>query len=448
MVTRLPADTPPPILGQHAPGSGEIPTDSLIVDDTGRLDGTLGAAETDAALVEVARTCLLAGTSRTVELAGVQLFIEAYPARPRLVVVGAVEIARNLVRLASELGYETVVIDGRASFLTDARFPDADRLVLGWPDEAAEEIALGSADAVAILTHDVKFDEPAIIAALARGCRYVGAVGSRRPRLSVGPVCWRRACHRRTWTGSTGPSVWTWAGGCRPRPPSRSWPRSWPSAGWRGPPDAGPRPRTGGVSLVRVVAVVLAAGSSSRFGSPKLLAPLDGRPILQHALDALAAADVDDVAVVLGDEQAAVETAIAWRGERRVVNERPGDGLSSSLRVGLDAAAEDPSAEAVLVVLGDQPSLQPGVIRTVLGAAEASLALFVRARHAADGVPNPVLVRRAAWAMAAGLAGDRGLGPLLAARPELVLEVAVEGASPDVDTPDDLAALQSREAVR
>jgi molybdenum cofactor cytidylyltransferase len=199
---------------------------------------------------------------------------------------------------------------------------------------------------------------------------------------------------------------------------------------------------------VRVVAVVLAAGSSSRFGSPKLLAPLDGKPILQHALDALAAADVDDVAVVLGDEQAAVEAAIAWRGERRVVNERPGDGLSSSLRVGLDAAAEDPSAEAVLVVLGDQPSLRPGVIRTVLRAAEASHALFVRARHAADGVPNPVLVRRAAWAMAAGLAGDRGLGPLLAARPELVLEVAVEGASPDVDTPDDLAALQSREAVR
>jgi molybdenum cofactor cytidylyltransferase len=198
---------------------------------------------------------------------------------------------------------------------------------------------------------------------------------------------------------------------------------------------------------VRVVAVVLAAGSSSRFGSPKLLAPLDGRPILQHALDALAAADVDDVAVVLGDEQAAVEAAIAWRGERRVVNERPGDGLSSSLRVGLDAAAEDAGAEAVLVVLGDQPALRPRAIRSVIGAAEANPALFVRARHAADGAPNPVLVRRAAWAMVAGLSGDRGLGPLLAARPELVLEVAVEGASPDVDTPDDLAILQSIQVV-
>jgi molybdenum cofactor cytidylyltransferase len=199
---------------------------------------------------------------------------------------------------------------------------------------------------------------------------------------------------------------------------------------------------------VRVLAVVLAAGSSSRFGSPKLLAPLDGRPLLQHALDALAAAGVEDVAVVLGDQHAAVEAAMAWRGERRVINDRPGDGLSSSLRVGLDAAAEDVGMEAVLVVLGDQPALRPETIRAVLAAAEASAAPFVRARHAADGAPNPVLVRRAAWALAAGRSGDRGLGPLLAARPDLVLEVVVEGANPDVDTPADLATLQSSEAVR
>jgi molybdenum cofactor cytidylyltransferase len=199
---------------------------------------------------------------------------------------------------------------------------------------------------------------------------------------------------------------------------------------------------------VRVVAIVLAAGSSTRFGSPKLLALLAGRPVLQHVLDALAATAVDHVAVVLGDGHATVEAAIAWRGERRVVNERPGDGLSSSLRVGLDAAAEDGPAEAALVVLGDQPALQPEVVRSVLEAAAGSPALFVRARHAGDGVPNPVLVRRAGWAMAAGLSGDRGLGPLLAGRPELVLEVDVEGANPDVDTPEDLAILQSSEAVR
>jgi len=98
----------------------------------------------------------------------------------RLVVVGAVEVARFLVRFGRELGYETIVIDGRASFATTARFPDVDQLIVGWPDEVADQIGLGPRDAVAVLTHDVKFDEPAIVEALRRGCRYVGAVGSRK----------------------------------------------------------------------------------------------------------------------------------------------------------------------------------------------------------------------------------------------------------------------------
>ena len=92
----------------------------------------------------------------------------------------AVEVARSLVRLARELGFETVVVDGRAAFATPERFPDVDRLVVGWPDEVADEIGLGPNDAVAVLSHDVKFDEPAIVEALQRGCRYVGAVGSRK----------------------------------------------------------------------------------------------------------------------------------------------------------------------------------------------------------------------------------------------------------------------------
>jgi xanthine dehydrogenase accessory factor len=94
--------------------------------------------------------------------------------------VGGVPVAMVLARLARELGYETVVIDGRAAFATRDRFPDVDRLVLGWPDEVADEIGLGPADAVAILSHDPKFDEPAIAEAMRRGCRYVGAIGSRR----------------------------------------------------------------------------------------------------------------------------------------------------------------------------------------------------------------------------------------------------------------------------
>jgi xanthine dehydrogenase accessory factor len=150
------------------------------VHDDGRLDGTLGDHAHDAALVDDALAALKRGQSRTIDLGGRSYFVEVFPVRPRLVVVGAVEVARSLVRLAGELGFETVVVDGRASFATPERFPDVDRLVVGWPDEVADEIGLGPNDAVAVLTHDVKFDEPAIVEALRRGCRYVGAVGSKK----------------------------------------------------------------------------------------------------------------------------------------------------------------------------------------------------------------------------------------------------------------------------
>lgn len=180
IVTTLPVDSPPAEFGPHEPGAGSPPEPRLLVVDDGTLTGTIGDPALDHAVVETAREALERGTSRTVELGPRSYFVEVFPVRPRLVVVGAVEVARSLVRLARELGYETVVIDGRSAFATPERFPDVDELVVGWPDEVAEGIHLGPADAVAVLTHDVKFDEPAIVEALGRGCRYVGAVGSRR----------------------------------------------------------------------------------------------------------------------------------------------------------------------------------------------------------------------------------------------------------------------------
>ncbi len=180
VITPLPSDSPGPDFGPHEPGAGEPGSAALVVADDGSLEGSLGDPVLDAELIRVGLAALASGTSRTVELGGRSLFVEAYPVRPRLVVVGAVQVAIVLVALARELGFETVVIDGRAAFATAERFPHADRLVVGWPDEVADEIGLGPADAVAVLTHDVKFDEPAIVEALHRGCRYVGAVGSRK----------------------------------------------------------------------------------------------------------------------------------------------------------------------------------------------------------------------------------------------------------------------------
>jgi xanthine dehydrogenase accessory factor len=96
------------------------------------------------------------------------------------VIVGATEIARALVALAGPLGYERIVIDARSAFATPERFQDVERLINDWPEEAFEAIGLGPSDAVVLLSHDPKFDEPAIVDAFRRGARYVGAVGSRK----------------------------------------------------------------------------------------------------------------------------------------------------------------------------------------------------------------------------------------------------------------------------
>lgn len=180
LATVLPAGSPGAHIGGSLMGPTAPPGEPLIIHANGSLEGTLEDPDADAALVEAATVAISSGTSTVVELAGEQLFIEAFPVRPRLVVVGAVEVAVALVALGHGLGYETVLIDGRAAFATRERFPDVDRLVIGWPDEVAAELELGRGDAVAVLSHDPKFDDPAITAALQRGCRYVGAIGSRK----------------------------------------------------------------------------------------------------------------------------------------------------------------------------------------------------------------------------------------------------------------------------
>ncbi len=180
VVTVLPHGSPEPISGPSLLGPSAPSSATLVVYQDGRLDGTLGDDGADGALIEASLAALSRGTSRVFELTGRQLFLEVFPVRPRLVIVGAVAVGAALVRLARELGYETVVIDGRRAFATRERFPDVDQLIEGWPDEVADTIDLGPLDALVVLSHDPKFDDPAVRVGLERGCRYVGAIGSRK----------------------------------------------------------------------------------------------------------------------------------------------------------------------------------------------------------------------------------------------------------------------------
>jgi molybdenum cofactor cytidylyltransferase len=187
----------------------------------------------------------------------------------------------------------------------------------------------------------------------------------------------------------------------------------------------------------RVAALILAAGAGSRFGGGKLLATLAGRPLLQHVLDRVAEVGVGEVVVVLGADAEAVETAIDWRGERRVRNPDPERGLASSLLVGM--AALDPGVDGALILLGDQPLVTAETIRALTDAPLEPDRPIVVPVYADDGGRNPVLLRRGAFDLAREAEGDRGLGPVLATHSDLVLEVPVAGSNPDVDTPADLA---------
>jgi xanthine dehydrogenase accessory factor len=114
----------------------------------------------------------------------VTLFLEVFPRQPKLVVFGGVQIAVALVPLAKALGYRTIVADGRQAFIGRDRFPEADELIQAWPEEAFERIGLDAASYVCVLSHDPKFDEPALQVALRSPAAYVGAIGSRKTQAA------------------------------------------------------------------------------------------------------------------------------------------------------------------------------------------------------------------------------------------------------------------------
>jgi xanthine dehydrogenase accessory factor len=112
----------------------------------------------------------------------VQVFVESFAPPPRMVIFGAVDFTAALARVAKLLGYRVIVSDARSVFATPARFPMADEVVNDWPDRylASIRAELGPRDVVCVLTHDAKFDVPAIVSALATDVGYIGAMGSRR----------------------------------------------------------------------------------------------------------------------------------------------------------------------------------------------------------------------------------------------------------------------------
>ncbi len=110
----------------------------------------------------------------------VRLFIAAYAPKPVMYVFGAIDFSRAMARIGKYLGYHVTVVDARPVFATKARVPDADEVVVAWPDEFLARAPVGERTALIVLTHDVKFDVPVLRAALRTNAGYIGAMGSRR----------------------------------------------------------------------------------------------------------------------------------------------------------------------------------------------------------------------------------------------------------------------------
>ncbi len=149
----------------------------LLVGADGAREGGLGDPELDAEAVLAAEELIWAERS---ELRG-DLFVDVVAPPPRILIFGAVEYASHLSRVARDAGWQPFVIDPRARFATRARFPDAVDVVVAWPREAFAQLGgIDAATYIAVLTHDPKIDDEALVAALASGPAYIGALGSKR----------------------------------------------------------------------------------------------------------------------------------------------------------------------------------------------------------------------------------------------------------------------------
>ncbi len=185
---------------------------------------------------------------------------------------------------------------------------------------------------------------------------------------------------------------------------------------------------------------MLAAGRGVRFGgdAPKVLTLLRGKPLLAYALDSARESGCAPVLLVVSDERVA---GAAGDGIEIVRNDAPERGIASSLQCALRRLEPD-SAPAVVVGLGDQPLVGREAYRRV-ACAHADGASLAFASY--DGVRgNPVLIARTYWSEASELDGDEGARVLFRRHPAVAVPCGDTGAADDVDTPEDLAELESR----
>lgn len=187
--------------------------------------------------------------------------------------------------------------------------------------------------------------------------------------------------------------------------------------------------------------IVLAAGASRRLGQPKQLVRLQGRPALHIVLSNAVAVAGSAVTVVVGAHAQELTYLLSHSPASSVVNKQWEEGIASSLRCGL--AATPPSADAVMVLLGDQVCVTTDDLKRLLAAWNDQASMIAAASYA-QGVGVPAIFPRACFSELAELRGDEGARKILKRNPDRILRVPMPNAAIDLDTPEDLQALTAK----
>ncbi len=415
----------------------------------GRCQGSLGDAAVDAEAARMVLSASGALRSRVHDLRPeggphLRLFVEALHPPLRLIVCGAGHDAIPVVRLASQLGWRVLVVDGREAFLTPERFPGAAGFVRTEFPEAGHAVPTDSLSFVLIMTHNYVHDRDLLRAFLPTPVQYLGMLG---PRARTEKILRELQAEgvaisddrRAQIYGPVGLDI----GGDTPDEIALA-ALGEILAVARGRAGGFLRARTGPIHLPAqdadpfVSAVILAAGASTRMGRPKLAIPVRGTPMIRRVVAAALASRCGEAIIVLGTHADLYRSLLDGLAVRIVENPDPTEGMGSSIRVGIEAVS--PEATGAVILLADQPFVpEEAIDRLIEAAAVEGRRIVASACHGTVG--PPAYFHRAFFPELLALRGDHGARSVIQSHLQEVVTIPLpESYAADVDTSADLPA--------
>jgi len=375
-----------------------------------------------------------AATCGTVEFDNprVRLFFDSAAVPRELLLIGGGPDAAPVVEFGAALGWRVTVADHRPAYADTVRFPRARRVLLSTPAELAQHLDLTRFDAAVVMSHHIATDLAALEALAATPISYVGLLGpaSRRQRLLVDLGAATAAKFGARLHAPVGLEL----GGRDPASIALAITAEI-QAHLHGKGHGQALDRNTAASSLHVM--LLAAGSSSRFGSPKQLVDIAGRPMLARTLDTVMQLERrHSVTVVLGADAELLEPMVRNVSAHVAFNPDHAQGMASSIRAGLAHAPFD--ARGALITLADQVAVTSDDLRQLVARWEQQPDRIVAALYD-DTIGVPAIFPADLFRELAELQGDRGARVLLSRYPERVVGVPMPSAAQDIDTPEDLS---------